>query len=143
MGGAHGSNAFNLLISKLLYIACFGATSELAEFCLSKVQMPVISCITKAILFSALNPFTPHYQGSPPTPPFQDFQIVKRARLQLPRGSYSGRRHKQTDHEGQGQTRGLGGGRTKAQGGFHSPVRPPTGSLVAAINRLSLRRQRE
>ena len=123
----------------IIRLARFGATSE---FDLSKVQMPLwFLAPLKQFHFRLLTP--PHHtiQGSPRTPPFEDFHVVKRARMKLPRGSYSGRHAKHTG--GQGQMRGLGGGcaeRTKAQGqtrGFHSPVQQPTGSLVAAINRLS------
>ena len=70
----------------------------------------------KQFYFRLLTPSHHTIQGSPRTPPFEDFHIVKRARMKLPRGYYT---------EGQGQTRGLrvpNGPRHKdRQGGFTLP----------------------
>ena len=82
---------------------------------------------------------TPHihtFQNSPPTPPFEEFHVVKTARGKLPRGSYSG---PASQHQRQGPSYKVQEAGKKGQ--FNPPVRPPTGSLVATINLLAQKEQ--
>ena len=88
---------------------------------------------------SVINPSTPHYSGlSSYCPLFEDFHVVKRAQLQLPRGSYSGGCSLQAQGPGQGGGWGFCPPirPTNWVSGDGPPTTPPTGSLVAAINRL-------
>jgi len=48
-------------------------------------KAPVISCITKAILFSALNPSTPHYSGLSSYSPIRRFSYSEKGAATAPK----------------------------------------------------------